>query len=114
MKKVAAGPEGLCVLAVCDINLRHLVHSAGCQLAEGPDYLLPVIILSLIYPVMQNVQYQFVLLSPGLLFFSFFDLFLSKFIQNLKGFEASAVADTNRTAANVLGAFCATMEMKTL
>lgn len=27
---------------------------------EGPDYLLPVIILSLIDPLMQNVQDQFV------------------------------------------------------
>lgn len=51
-----AAPERLCVLSVCDINLCLLMHNAGCQMPEGPDYLLPVIILSLIVPLVQNVQ----------------------------------------------------------
>lgn len=52
-------PEGLCVLSVWEINLCRLVHNGGCQLPEGPYCPLPVIRLSLINPLMQNVQYQF-------------------------------------------------------
>lgn len=37
------------------------MHNGGCQLPEGPDYPLPVIRLSLINPLMQNVQYQLLL-----------------------------------------------------
>lgn len=35
------------------------MHNSGCQLPEGPDYPLPVIRLSLINLLMQNVQCQF-------------------------------------------------------
>lgn len=67
VQKVAAGlyehcdctKQTLCSISLCDANLCLVLHNSGCQMPEGPDYLLPVIILSLIDPLMQNVQNQF-------------------------------------------------------
>lgn len=76
VQKVAAGlhehcdctKQTLCSISLCHANLCLFLHNSGCQMPEGPDYLLPVIILSLIDPLMQNVQNQFgffPLVKPG-------------------------------------------------